>query len=76
MQNITVGILGDLAVENNESFTLELFSPRNASLGTSTMTINIRNDDRIVIGSEILSKDLIALDQVIPAASEFNAVDF
>lgn len=44
-QTFTVRVVGDTQVENNEQFQLALRSPVNATLGTSTGTGTILNDD-------------------------------
>ena len=44
-KTFTVTIAGDTAVESNETFTVTLSGPANATLGTSTATGTITNDD-------------------------------
>lgn len=44
-RTISVPIIGDTAVEPNETFTLTLFSPTNATLTTATAIGTIINDD-------------------------------
>jgi hypothetical protein len=44
-KTVTVPIVGDTIVEPDESFTLALSSPVNATLGTATATGTIKNDD-------------------------------
>jgi Calx-beta domain len=44
-KSVTVTVVGDAAPEADESFTLALLSPSNASLATPTATATITNDD-------------------------------
>jgi beta-glucanase (GH16 family) len=44
-ETVTVTILGDTDFELDETFTLVLENPEGATLGTSTIEINILNDD-------------------------------
>jgi hypothetical protein len=44
-KTITVTIAGDTAIESNETFTVTLSSPSNATIGTSEATGTITNDD-------------------------------
>jgi Calx-beta domain/RTX calcium-binding nonapeptide repeat (4 copies) len=44
-KTIAVPVVGDTAVEPDETFTLTLSSPANATLGTATATGTITNDD-------------------------------
>ncbi|MBP0447117.1 hypothetical protein J8J14_20275, partial [Roseomonas sp. SSH11] len=44
-QTITITVNGDLMVEGNETFAIELLSPSGAVLGTGTATGTILNDD-------------------------------
>jgi Calx-beta domain/RTX calcium-binding nonapeptide repeat (4 copies) len=44
-QSVDVAVLGDTAVEPDETFTLTLSNPVNATLGTATATGTITNDD-------------------------------
>jgi hypothetical protein len=44
-KTVTVNILGDTVVEANETFDLLLSAPTNATLGTSTGTATLVNDD-------------------------------
>ncbi|MCX6053298.1 MAG: hypothetical protein NTZ60_12420 [Campylobacterales bacterium] len=44
-QTINVPIIGDTVYENNETYTVTLSSPSGATLGTSTATGTITNDD-------------------------------
>jgi hypothetical protein len=44
-KTISVSVLGDTVVEQDETFTLTLANPVNATLGTATATGTIRNDD-------------------------------
>lgn len=46
-QNVVVPILGDTLVEGNETFAVTLTSPTNATLGTSTATGTIVDDDAL-----------------------------
>jgi len=43
--SVTVSIIGDTDVENDETFTLTLSNPNGASLGTATATGTINDDD-------------------------------
>jgi CSLREA domain-containing protein len=45
LQNIVVPVIGDTAVEGNETFTVTLSSPTNGTLGTATATGTILDDD-------------------------------
>ena len=76
-KNIAVGILGDLAVEPNETLRLELFSPRNATLGTSRANVTILNDDQPSRNLGNIRTNLTAPEtQIIPMVSEFEGKDF
>jgi Calx-beta domain-containing protein/hemolysin type calcium-binding protein len=44
-KSVDVPVVGDTAVEPDETFTLTLSNPVNATLGTATATGTIRNDD-------------------------------
>lgn len=44
-KTISVNVLGDAVVEQDETFTLTLSNPVNATLGTATATGTITNDD-------------------------------
>ena len=44
-QTITVNVVGDTAVEANETFTVTLSAPSNATIATGTATGTIQNDD-------------------------------
>ncbi|MGN6184500.1 MAG: beta strand repeat-containing protein, partial [Thermoanaerobaculia bacterium] len=44
-KSIAVPIIGDTAIETNESFTMTLSNPSNASITTATATGTINNDD-------------------------------
>ena len=44
-QNVVVPVIGDTAVEGNESFTVMLTGPSNATLGAATATGTILDDD-------------------------------
>jgi Calx-beta domain len=44
-KTISVSVIGELLVEQDETFTLTLSNPVNATLGTATATGTIRNDD-------------------------------
>jgi Calx-beta domain-containing protein len=44
-QQVTVGVVGDTAVEQDETFTVRLSSPVNATLGNAIATATIANDD-------------------------------
>lgn len=44
-KKITIGILGDVISEQNEDFYIILSNPVNATLGTDTVIIKIKNDD-------------------------------
>lgn len=46
---ITVAVLGDTAVENDETFVVQLSSPANATLATATGTGTIVNDDHLPV---------------------------
>ena len=47
MQNINVPLLGDIVVEGNETFTVTLTSPSNATLGSANATGTIVDDDSL-----------------------------
>ena len=44
-KNVTVGVLGDTRIEQDETFQLVLSSPVRATLGTASATATILNDD-------------------------------
>ena len=44
-QDITVTVLGDAAVEFDETFTVTLSAPSGATVGTATSTVTVINDD-------------------------------
>lgn len=44
---VSVGVVGDPVVEPDETFTVELFSPANATIGVSTAVGTILNDDTL-----------------------------
>ena len=44
-QTVNIGVIGDAAVESDETFTVTLSGPSGATLGTATATGTIRNDD-------------------------------
>lgn len=44
-QTISVPVVGDTSIEQDETFTVTLSGPANATLGTATATGTIRNDD-------------------------------
>src|SRR5207302_1383059 len=46
--NIPVSVYGDLTAEADETFSLVLYSPTNATLSRSTATGTIRNDDPVI----------------------------
>lgn len=48
-KQFTVNVTGDTTAEPNETFTVTLSSPTNATLGTATATATIQNDDGAVI---------------------------
>jgi hypothetical protein len=48
-QTITVNVVGDTNVEPNETFTVNLSSPSNATIATGTGTGTIVNDDAVVL---------------------------
>jgi hypothetical protein len=48
-KTITVNVAGDATQEGNENFSIQLSSPTNALLGTSTATATILDDDTPVI---------------------------
>jgi hypothetical protein len=48
-QDITVNVVGDASVETDETFTLTLSAPVNATLGTATATGTITNDDTLPV---------------------------
>ncbi len=57
-KTLTIDVIGDAAVENNETFTVTLSSPVGGSLGTSTATGTINNDDATLsIAASSASKD-------------------
>ncbi|MGI9124765.1 MAG: Calx-beta domain-containing protein, partial [Mycobacterium sp.] len=47
-QTVNVKVLGDTAVENDETFTVALSAPSGATLGDASATGTIRNDDTVV----------------------------
>ena len=47
-KTLTVNVLGDTTVEGDETFTVQLSSPVNATLGTATASGTILNDDAAV----------------------------
>jgi hypothetical protein len=53
-QTITVTVNGDILIEANETFSVNLSSPTNATLGTATAVVTIVNDD----GSPLLAASL------------------
>src|SRR5262249_30997913 len=48
-QLLTVFVIGDTAVEQDETFSINLSSPVNAALGASSSTDTISNDDLAVV---------------------------
>ena len=52
-QTITVPIIGDTAIDPDETYTVTLSSPTNATLGTSTAIGTITNDDAATINFSI-----------------------
>ena len=52
-QQVSVTVLGDVAVEPDETFTVTLSAPSEATLGTATSTATITNDDLSVPGVSI-----------------------
>lgn len=61
-QTIPVTITGDTTLEDYQSFRLTLSAPSNASLGRSTMTITIVNDERpqMTVASVRVTKGSVA----------------
>jgi len=53
---ITIGVVGDTAVEPDESFTVTLSNPTNATISTATGTGTILNDDSAL--SPVVTTDL------------------
>jgi hypothetical protein len=63
-QTVTVNVVGDTNVEPNETFTVNLSSPSNATIATGTGTGTIVNDDSAPLGPNV----------VIPTLSEWGLV--
>ena len=73
---ISVPVLGDTAVEGNETFAVNLSSPANATLAASTgASVNITNDDSaipVIIPTVTLSSDKTTLKAGDTATLSFN----
>lgn len=55
-KSIIVWVNGDTIIEQDESFYVQLFNPVNATLGVSTGTITITNDDFLVTPLDIIKQ--------------------
>jgi hypothetical protein len=49
-KTVTVNVSGDTVIENDETFTVTLSNPTNATIGTGTATGTIRNEDFPALG--------------------------
>ena len=58
-QDIIVTVLGDATVEADETFTVTLSAPSGASLGATTSTVTITNDDVPVVSISPVSVSVV-----------------
>jgi urease beta subunit len=71
-KEITVNVSGDRVIEQDETFTVTLSEPTNATINTATATGNILDDDRIVLSPTLNQGLRIQLEN--PLTEDIDAI--
>jgi|GEM_PF-1326182 len=75
-KNVTVGVLGDARIEQDETFQLVLSGPVRATLGTTTATATILNDDVRPVAPPMVTVVAAAPGSAVEGNSGESAVTF